>query len=148
MTAEATAVVEMPAEAASKSRRGKRAAEGRETSSAQVFFYLAERGQDSPDLVLGERFESEGHAMIEALKRDVPFYKVEMWKSRAVVKVCYAESWNDVAQFPGLTDKNNGSPSGSHNTSCKNMLHMVKSEHFSAVLRNICFTSFLCRGFS
>jgi len=86
MTAEATAVVEMPAEAASKSRRGKRAAEGREISSAQVFFYLAERGQDSPDLVLGERFESEGHAMIEALKRDVPFYKVEMWKSRAVVK--------------------------------------------------------------
>ncbi len=86
MTAEATAVVEMPAEAASKSRRGKRAAEGRETSSAQAFFYLAERGQDSPDLVLGERFESEGHAMIEALKRDAPFYKVEMWKTRAVVK--------------------------------------------------------------
>jgi len=86
MTAEATAVVEMPAEVSSKGRRGKRVAEGRETSSAQVFFYLAERGQDCPDLVLGERFESEGHAMIEALKRDVPFYKVEMWKSRAVVK--------------------------------------------------------------
>ena len=86
MTAEATAVVEMLAEAASTSRRRKRAAEGRETGSAQVFFYLAERGQDSPDLVLGERFESEGHAMIEALKRDAPFYKVEMWKSRAVVK--------------------------------------------------------------
>ena len=84
MTAESTAVVEMPAEA--KGRRSKRAAEGRETSSAQAFFYLAERGQDSPDLVLGERFESEGHVMIEALKRDVPFYKVELWKSRAVVK--------------------------------------------------------------
>jgi hypothetical protein len=52
----------------------------------QVLFYLGERSQDSRDLVLGERFESEGLAMVEALKRDVPFYRVEVWKSRAVVK--------------------------------------------------------------
>jgi hypothetical protein len=42
--------------------------------------------EEGRELVLGERFETEGLAMVEALKRDVPFYRVEVWKSRAVVK--------------------------------------------------------------
>jgi len=90
MTAEATAVLGMPDEVTAPGthspRRSRRAAEAKEPGGSLVFFYLAEGGKDSPDLVLGERFESEGHAMIAALKRDVPFYKVEVWKSSTVVK--------------------------------------------------------------
>jgi hypothetical protein len=86
MSSEAVAVLDMPSEPAAKARRGRRPAEQKQQSDVQVLFYLGEGSQDSRDLVLGERFESEGLAMVEALKRDVPFYRVEVWKSRAVVK--------------------------------------------------------------
>jgi hypothetical protein len=76
----------MPGGPAAKARRGRRPAEQQQQSEVQVLFYLGERSQESRDLVLGERFETEGLAMVEALKRDVPFYRVEVWKSRAVVK--------------------------------------------------------------
>jgi hypothetical protein len=85
MSAEGVAVLEMPGEPATKTRRGRRPAEDKQ-SGAQVHFYLGERSQEGRDLKLGERFETEGLAMVEALKRDVPFYRVEVWKSRAVVK--------------------------------------------------------------
>jgi hypothetical protein len=86
MSAEAVAIFEMPGEPAAKTRRGRRRAEDKQQSEAQVLFYLGERSQEGRDLKLGERFETEGLAMVEALKRDVPFYRVEVWKSRAVVK--------------------------------------------------------------
>jgi hypothetical protein len=86
MSAEAAAVLEKPGEPAAKPRRGRRPAEQKQQSEVQVLFYLGERSQEGRDLVLGERFETEGLAMVEALKRDVPFYRVEVWKSRAVVK--------------------------------------------------------------
>jgi hypothetical protein len=86
MSAEAVAVLEMPGEPAAKARRGRRTAEEKQQGEVQVHFYLAERAPEGRDLVLGERFETEGLAMVEALKRDVPFYRVEVWKSRAVVK--------------------------------------------------------------
>jgi hypothetical protein len=86
MSSEAVAVLDTPSEPAAKARRGRRPAEQKQQSDVQVLFYLGERSQDGRDLVLGERFESEGLAMIEALKRDVSFYRVEVWKSRAVVK--------------------------------------------------------------
>src|SRR6516225_73965 len=41
---------------------------------------------DGQPLVLKERFSNEGGAMVEALKRDVPYYRVEVWRSRAIVK--------------------------------------------------------------
>jgi hypothetical protein len=86
MSAEGVAVLEMPGEPVVKTRRGRRPAEDKQQSEAQVHFYLGERSQEGRDLKLGERFETEGLAMVEALKRDVPFYRVEVWKSRAVVK--------------------------------------------------------------
>jgi hypothetical protein len=86
MSTEAVAVLEMPAVEAPKRKRGRRAAEEKAANGAQVLFYLAERTQGGHDLVLGEKFETEGHAIIESLKRDVPFYRVEIWKSRAMVK--------------------------------------------------------------
>jgi hypothetical protein len=57
------------------------------------------------------------------------------------------ESWNAVAQFPGLKDKDNGSRSGSHNTSCKNVSHMVKSEHFSTSPSEYVFYFIFIGGF-
>jgi hypothetical protein len=86
MSAEAVPVLEMPSESAAKPRRGRRPAEQKQQSDVQVLFYLSEQSQEGRELVLGERFETEGLAMVEALKRDVPFYRVEVWKSRAVVK--------------------------------------------------------------
>ena len=86
MSVDAVAVLEIPSEPAAKAGRGRRPAEQKQQSEVQVLFYLGERSQESPDLVLGERFETEGLAMVEALKRDVPFYRIEVWKSRAVVK--------------------------------------------------------------
>jgi hypothetical protein len=86
MSAEAVMVLEMPSEPVAKTRRGRRPAEHKQQSEVQVLFYLGEQSQEGRDLVLGARFETEGLAMVEALKRDVPFYRVEVWKSRAVVK--------------------------------------------------------------
>ena len=86
MSADAVTVLEMPSEPAAKPRRGRRPAEQKEQSEVQVLFYLGERSQEGRDFVLGDRFETEGLAMVEALKRDLPFYRVEVWKSRAVVK--------------------------------------------------------------
>jgi hypothetical protein len=86
MSSEAVAVLDMPNEPAAKPRRGRRPAEQKQQSEVQVLFYLGERSQENRDLVLGSRFETEGLAMVEALKRDAPFYRVEVWKSRAVVK--------------------------------------------------------------
>ena len=86
MSAETAAVLELPPQEPPKRRRGRRPVGETEQSDAQVLFYLAEKTPGGQELVLGERFETEGHAMVEALKRDVPFYRVEAWKSRAVVK--------------------------------------------------------------
>ena len=86
MSTEAVAMLEMSSEPAAKARRGRRPAEQKQQTEVQVLFYLGERSEEGRELVLGERFETEGLAMVEALKRDVPFYRVEVWKSRAVVK--------------------------------------------------------------
>lgn len=88
MTAAATAVVptliERPAKPATKSRRSRKAAEKEAQGGSQMLFFLGEKKDGG--LLLTERFDTEGLAMIESLKRDAPFYCVEVWKSRAVVK--------------------------------------------------------------
>jgi len=90
MTGTATAVdipalVERTAELGTKPRRGRRSAGEGEQSTGEVLFFLGEKSSDG-GLILAEKFDTEGLAMVEALKRDVPFYRVEVWKSRAVVK--------------------------------------------------------------
>ena len=37
-------------------------------------------------MVLKEECAGEGEAMIESLKRGAPYYRVEIWQARAVVK--------------------------------------------------------------
>ena len=91
MTAAATAVevpalVERPAKTTTKPRRGRRPAGEGEQGSTQVLFFLGEKNSDGQGLILDQKFDSEGLAMVEALKRDVSFYRVEVWKSRAIVK--------------------------------------------------------------
>lgn len=51
-----------------------------------VLFFLAEATSGSGALVLKEKFENEGHAMVASLTRGKAYYRVEVWQSRAVVK--------------------------------------------------------------
>ena len=83
---EIPALVEKPAAAIPKPRRGRRPAGEGEQGGTQVLFFLGEKSSDGPGLILDQKFDSEGLAMVEALKRDAPFYRVEVWKSRAIVK--------------------------------------------------------------
>ena len=84
-TVEVPALVERSAKATTKPRRGRKSADEKEQGGTQVLFFLGEKSSDG-GLILPEKFDSEGLAMVEALKRDVPFYRVEVWKSRAIVK--------------------------------------------------------------
>jgi hypothetical protein len=87
MSSEAAGVTPMPAAGMTEGkRRGRRTAKAKEKGRALVLFYLGERERDGKPLILKEGFESEGAAMVEALKRAAPYYRVEVWQSRAVVK--------------------------------------------------------------
>jgi hypothetical protein len=65
-------------------RRSRKTSEGRDKAPV-VFFCLAEAGPDTEPLVLNERFDLEGEAMVASLKRNEPYYRVEAWKAHAVV---------------------------------------------------------------
>jgi len=68
-------------------RRGRRAAEGKEKNNSMVLFYLGESGeQNNGRIALKEKFGCEGDAMVESLKKGVPYYRIEVWQARAVVK--------------------------------------------------------------
>ena len=85
MSAEA-AIMPMPSppEAEGK-RRGRKPNETRDKDPLALFF-LAEANSGSGSLVLKEKFENEGHAIVASLTRGKPYYRVEVWQSRAVVK--------------------------------------------------------------
>ena len=73
--------------AGEKKRRRKRADADRDCGESLVLYCLGAANQnDSEPIVLKERFPNEGGAMVESLKRDVPYYRVEVWRSRAIVK--------------------------------------------------------------
>ena len=85
MSAEAaTMPVPSPPEPVSK-RRGRNPTESRDKDPLALFF-LAEANSGSGALVLKEKFENEGHAIVASLTRGKPYYRVEIWQSRAVVK--------------------------------------------------------------
>ena len=70
-----------------KKRRRKRAEADADPGDSLVLYFLgAASRNDSEPIVLKERFPNEGGAMVESLKRDVPYYRVEVWRSRAIVK--------------------------------------------------------------
>jgi len=68
-------------------RRGRRLAESKEKSNSMILFYLGEAGeQNNGRIALKEKFGCEGDAMVESLKKGVPYYRIEVWQARAVVK--------------------------------------------------------------
>ena len=74
------------ATAPEKRRRG-RPAESKEKNSGMVLFYLGEASEEpSGRVTLKEECASEGDAMVESLKKGVPYFRIEVWKARAVVK--------------------------------------------------------------
>ena len=50
-----------------------------------ILFFLADGRPTSEQIVLKEKFGSEGAVMVEAFKRGEPYYRVEVWQSHAVV---------------------------------------------------------------
>jgi hypothetical protein len=68
-------------------RRRGRPAEAKEKSSGTALFYLGEAGEQiSGRITLKEECASEGEAMVESLKKGVPYFRIEVWKARAVIK--------------------------------------------------------------
>ena len=88
MNSEAGArVMPMPAATEEKKRPGRKPVESREKGGTRVLFYLGDGGTTEHQLVvLKEECAGEGEAMIESLKRGAPYYRVEIWLARAVVK--------------------------------------------------------------
>ena len=85
MSAEAAILASIsPVETEGK-RRGRKPSEGRDKEPLTLFF-LAESTSGSSALVLKEKFENEGHAIVASLTRGKPYYRVEVWQSRAIVK--------------------------------------------------------------
>ena len=72
---------------AEEKRRGRKPGSGKDKSGSRVLFYLGEGGdRDGHRLVLKEEYSSEGDAMVESLKRNAPYYRIEVWQARAIVR--------------------------------------------------------------
>jgi hypothetical protein len=70
-----------------KKRRGPKPGGAKDKSVSRVLFYLGDGGDpEGHRLVLKEEYSSEGDAMVESLKRNVPYYRIEVWQARAIVK--------------------------------------------------------------
>jgi hypothetical protein len=80
-------VMPMPAAAEERKRPGRKSAESKEKGGSRVLFYLGDGGTtEGQRVVLKEACAGEGEAMIESLKRGAPYYRVEIWQARAIVK--------------------------------------------------------------
>ena len=78
-------VMPMPATTGvEEKRRGRKPAEAKDKGPL-ILFFLAEGRPTSEQIVLKEKFGSEGAVMVEAFKRGEPYYRVEVWQSRAMV---------------------------------------------------------------
>jgi len=65
-------------------RRGRKPGDAKEKGPL-ILFFLAEGKPTSEQIVLKEKFASEGAVMVEAFKRGEPYYRVELWQAHAVV---------------------------------------------------------------
>jgi hypothetical protein len=65
-------------------RRGRKPTEAKDKGPL-ILFFLAEGKPTCEQIVLKEKFGSEGAVMVEAFKRGEPYYRVEVWQSHAVV---------------------------------------------------------------
>jgi len=77
MSAEAATLTPPSAVETEGKRRGRKPSDPRDKDPLALFF-LAE--------VLKEKFENEGHAIVASLTRGKPYYRVEIWQSKAIVK--------------------------------------------------------------
>ena len=78
-------VAPMPSTAGNvEKRRGRKPSEARDKGPL-ILFFLAEGKLTSDQIVLKEKFGSEGAVMVEAFKRGEPYYRIEVWQSHAVV---------------------------------------------------------------
>jgi hypothetical protein len=73
-----------PATGTEERRRGRKPSEAKDKGPL-ILFFLAEGRPANEQIVLKEKFGSEGAVMVEAFKRGEPYYRVEVWKSHAVV---------------------------------------------------------------
>lgn len=77
----------MAAPSGERKRRRRGAEAEKDRGGSLVLYFLgAGSANDGQPVVLKEQFSNEGGAMVESLKRDVPYYRVEVWRSRAIVK--------------------------------------------------------------
>jgi len=65
-------------------RRGRRPSETKDKGPL-ILSFLAEGKVADEQLVLKEKFDSEGSVMVESFRRGEPYYRVEVWRSHAVV---------------------------------------------------------------
>jgi hypothetical protein len=90
MSTETARVMPMPGMAgpSGERKRRRRGAEAEKDRGGSLVLYFLGAGSenDGQPIVLKEQFSNEGGAMVESLKRDVPYYRVEVWRSRAIVK--------------------------------------------------------------
>jgi hypothetical protein len=84
MSAEA-ATLPMPSSPEAEGKRRGRKPNDTRDKDPLVLFFLAEANSGAGALVLKEKFENEGHAIVASLTRGKPYYRVEVWQSRAVV---------------------------------------------------------------
>jgi hypothetical protein len=75
----------MPSTAGTEERRRGRKPTEAKDKGPLILFFLAEGKPTSEQIVLKEKFGSEGAVMVEAFKRGEPYYRVEVWQSHAVV---------------------------------------------------------------
>ena len=84
MNSEARMMPVSPATVNEEKRRGRKPSEAKDKGPL-ILFFLAEGEPTSDQIVLKEKFGSEGAVMVEAFKRGEPYYRVEVWQSRAMV---------------------------------------------------------------
>lgn len=84
MSSEARVMPVSPATGNEEKRRGRKPSEAKDKGPL-ILFFLAEGKPTSDQIVLKEKFGSEGAVMVEAFKRGEPYYRVEVWQSRAMV---------------------------------------------------------------
>ena len=84
MNSEARVMPMSPATRTEEKRRGRKQSEAKDKGPL-ILFFLADGRPTNEQIVLKEKFGSEGAVMVEAFKRGEPYYRVEVWQSHAVV---------------------------------------------------------------
>ena len=77
MNSEARVMSMSPATRTEEKRRGRKPSEAKDKGPL-ILFFLADGRPTNEQIVLKEKFGSEGAVMVEAFKRGEPYYRVEV----------------------------------------------------------------------